>query len=224
MTSPSMPKSDGWPEALQWARGQPSWWHDSGNLGILVLERLCYHNQRVGARFTAETGCGLSTVILSAAVERHYCFTVATGNSLAKVQAASPFRSETVAFVVGPSQLTLQNFSFSHALDSVLIDGAHGFPFAQLDYYFLYPHIRKGGVLIVDDIHIPVVKQLYEVLREDAMWAHLEDTVCTAFFERTDAPLFDPHADNWWLQGFNKKHFPNRESLEPVLGKKWWEQ
>jgi len=211
-------------EALEWAKAQPAWWHDSGNLGVPVLERLCHHNQRIGARYSAETGCGLSTIILSALVERHLCFTVATGNSLSHVQAAPHLHKENVSFVIGPSQLTLPKFSFSHPLDSVLIDGGHGFPFAQLDYYYFYPQIRRGGLLIVDDIHIPVVNQLYEVLKEDAMWKHLENVVYTAFFERTDAPLFDPHADNWWLQGFNKKHFKNREALQSVLGEKWWEQ
>jgi hypothetical protein len=211
-------------EALEWAKAQPAWWHDSGNLGVPVLETLCRHNQRIGAKYSAETGCGLSTVILSNLVERHLCFTIAAGNSLSKVQAAPHIRQENVSFVVGPSQLTLPRFSFPHHLDSVLIDGAHGFPFAQLDYNFLYPHIRRGGLLVVDDIHIPVVKQLYEVLKEDAMWKHLEDVVSTAFFERTNAPLFDPQGDGWWLQGFNKKHFKDRESLESSLGEKWWER
>ena len=38
------------------------------------------------ARETAETGCGLSTVVLSAIADCHICFTVAAGNSLQRVQ------------------------------------------------------------------------------------------------------------------------------------------
>lgn len=211
-------------EALEWAKTQPGWWHDSGNLGPQVLERIKFHAERVGTRSSAETGCGFSTILLSNIAERHTCFTIAAGNSLALVQDAQHLNRENVNFIVGPSQLTLPRFSFQDPLDFVLIDGTHGFPFAHLDYYFLHPQIRRGGMLLIDDIHIPTCGQLYEVLKEDKMWRHVEDVVFTAFFERTDAPLFDPHGDNWFMQGFNKKHFAYKESLVPALGERWWEK
>jgi hypothetical protein len=211
-------------EALAWAKLQNAWWHDSGNLNGSVLDRISHYGQSTGVKCSAETGCGLSTVILSNIARRHHCFTVASGNSLGRVQSAPHFCPRRVSFIVGPSQLTLPRFSFVEQLDLVLIDGAHGFPFPQLDYYYFYPHISPGGILIVDDIHIPIVTQMYDILKQDAMWEHLEDVLCTAFFKRTDAPLFDPCGDNWWQQGYNKKHFKERESLEGVLGEKWWER
>lgn len=211
-------------EALDWARTQPGWWHDSGNLGAPVLERILHHAERVGTRCSAETGCGFSTILLSNVADRHTCFTVAMGNSLERVQDAQHFNRDRVNFVIGPSQLTLPRHSFQDPLDFVLIDGTHGFPFAHLDYYFLHPQIRRGGMLLIDDIHIPTCGQLYEVLKEDKMWRHVEDVLFTAFFERTDAPLFDPHGDNWFMQGFNKKHFAYKELLVSALGEKWWEK
>jgi hypothetical protein len=30
----------------------------------------------------------------------------------------------------------------------------------------------------------------------------------TAFFVRTQAPLFAPDGDGWWLQQYNKRRFP----------------
>lgn len=200
--------------ALDWASQQPAWWHDSGNLNIAVLKRIAGEAERIDARRTAETGCGLSTVILSSIAERHLCFTVDLGDSLAKVRAAPPLNAEAVEFVVGPAQHTVGTYPFEGALDLALIDGPHGFPFPQLEYYHFYPRIRPGGLLVVDDIHIPIIRQMYDVLRDDAMWRHLGDELTTAFFERTNAPTFDPTGDGWEKQRFNQRHFPDPSLLD----------
>jgi predicted O-methyltransferase YrrM len=206
--------SDGLASVLEWASRQSAWWHDSGNLNIAVLRRIAREAERVGARRTAETGCGLSTVVLSAIVEKHLCFTVDVGDSLQKVRAAPPLNAGAVEFVIGPAQRTVGAFPFQEPLDLVLIDGPHGFPFPYLEYYHFYPHIRPGGVLVVDDIHIPTLRQMYDVLRDDEMWRHLGDELTTAFFERTDAPTFDPTGDGWERQRFNLRHFPDIRFLE----------
>jgi len=200
--------------ALDWACAQSGWWHDAGNLNPAVLTAIAGHAARVGARETAETGCGLSTVVLSAIADCHTCFTVASGNSLALVQAVPHLRQNIVNFVVGPSQLTLPGHSFTRPLDLVLIDGPHGFPFAQLEYFHFYQKLRKDGMLVVDDIHIPTIRQMYDFLRDDQMWTHVEDVLTTAFFQRSDAPLFDPHGDGWEKQQFNQRYFPDKALLD----------
>src|SRR6516162_9724157 len=123
-------------KALEWAAQQPAWWHDSGNLNPAVLEAIGNYAMRINASATAETGCGLSTVVLSAIVDSHTCFTVAAGNSLAQVQNVALLRLDRVNFVIGPSQLTLPNHSFARPLDLTLIDGPHGFPFAHMEYFY----------------------------------------------------------------------------------------
>ncbi|NMJ41019.1 class I SAM-dependent methyltransferase [Roseomonas sp. JC162] len=201
-------------EALDWASRQPAWWHDSGNLNIRVLDAVARHGQGIGLRESAETGCGLSTVVLSTIAERHTCFTIAEGDSLEKVRAVPHLQAERVDFVIGPSQRTLPSFDFPRPLDLVLIDGPHGFPFAHLEYYFFYPRVRSGGILVVDDIHIPTIRQLYDVLRDDRMWEHVEDVLTTAFFRRTEAPVFDPFGDGWERQQFNQRHFAQPEVMD----------
>jgi hypothetical protein len=183
--------------ALDWACSQTGWWHDAGNLDEPVLRAIVRHALRIGARQTAETGCGLSTVVLSLLADSHICFTIAAGNALQRVQ-----------------QLTLGQHSFYRPLDFVLIDGPHGFPFTHLEYFHFYPKIRKGGLLIVDDIHIPTIRQLYDVLCDDRMWTHIEDVENTAFFQRTDAPIFDPNGDGWETQQFNQRHFSDAASMD----------
>ena len=215
--------------ALDWACAQPGSWHDSGNLNAEVLRAIVHHAARVGAGETAETGCGLSTVLLSNIAECHTCFTIAAGNSLALVQNVRYLRRDRVNFVIGPSQATVPRHCFTRPLDFVLVDGPHGFPFPQLEYYFFYPRLRRGGILVIDDIHIPTIRQMYEVLRDDRMWLHVEDVLTTAFFQRTAAPVFDPYGDGWERQQFNQRHFGNptlmdlycpdwREAMPPPPG------
>lgn len=165
---------------------------------------------------TAETGCGLSTIILSALAESHVCFTVAEGNPLHRVESAPHLHRERVAFVIGPSQITLPRYSFTRSLDFALIDGAHAFPIPQMDYFYFYQHIRMGGILVVDDFHIPIIRQMYDFLRDDRMWTHLEDTMTTAFFERSDGPMFDPLGGGWQDQQFNQRHFSDRSLIEAI--------
>jgi hypothetical protein len=200
--------------ALDWACAQTGWWHDSGNLNPMVLRALARHARQVDARTTAETGCGLSTVVLSTIADGHTCFTVASGNSLERVQNVVLLRRDRVNFVIGPSQLTLAGHSFVQPLDFVLIDGPHGFPFPQMEYFHFYQRIRKGGVLVIDDIHIPTVRQMYDFLCDDKMWVHIEDVLTTAFFRRSEEPMFDPHGDGWQTQQFNQRHFQDPASMD----------
>jgi hypothetical protein len=203
----------------------PSDWHAAGTLGGEVIRAIheTLRERGLVGRFSAETGCGKSTLLLSHLSVRHHCFAVGLGdNSLARVRQSPLLKQDAVEFIVGPSQVTLPKYQFRESLALALIDGAHGYPFPELDYYHLYQRVESGGILILDDIHIPTITHLYHVLREDPMWEPIREIGYTAFLVRTDAPLFDPTADGWWLQPYNLRRFPNKESLESVLGEKWW--
>jgi hypothetical protein len=113
-----------------------------------------------------------------------------------------------IEFVEGPTQRTLLAYSFSEPLDFVLIDGPHGYPFPELEYWVFYRHIRTGGILVVDDIHIPTIHSMFQFLREESMFELVEVVGTTAFFRRTVAPVFDPYCDGWYLQKFNTSRFP----------------
>jgi hypothetical protein len=92
---------------------------------------------------------------------------------------------------------------FPEKLQLVLIDGPHAYPFPDLEYYFLYPHLDIGGLLILDDIQIRSIHNLFAFLCADSMFRLDEVVRSTAFFTRTDAPTFDPTGDGWQEQRYN---------------------
>jgi len=97
---------------------------------------------------------------------------------------------------------------FKHPLDLAFLDGPHGFPFPELEYFYIYPHLAPGAMLVVDDIHIPTIFNLYAFLRQEDMYDLVEVIQTTAFFRRTDAPSLSPESDGWWTQNYNKARFP----------------
>lgn len=215
---------DAMPAVEQIIAEVPQSFHDSGSLEKNALRGIAKHHRRVGARISAETGCGLSTLVLSNLSERHTSFTLSQGNSLANTRNHPSFRDSSVEFVTGPTQETLRNRQFDGQLDFVLIDGPHAYPFPELEYYFFYPHVRPGGILVIDDVHIPTVQNMHDFLQDDDMWMHLEDIGYTAFFERTSAPVFDPFGDDWPGQRFNRRRFPFPETLDHLFGPGWKER
>jgi predicted O-methyltransferase YrrM len=200
-------------ETLESILALPYDWHGAGTVTNRVLRAIAAHSPQP-LRHSAETGTGRTTLLLSNASRDHVVFAVddaGDGDSLAHVRTSALFSSETTRFVVGPTQLTLPRHEFTDPLDLVLLDGPHAFPFPCLEYYYFSPHVRPGGLLIVDDINIPSIKFMFEFLRKDAMWRANAVVDHTAFLTRTDAPTFDPLGDGWWLQGYNR--LPRTEVL-----------
>src|SRR5262249_10283954 len=83
--------------------------------------------------------------------------------------------------------------------------------------YYFYPHLDVGGLLVVDDIHIPTIFRLFSFLRDEEMFDFLGVSHTTAFFRRNAMPLFDPFGDGWWLQRYNMKRFLGRDFGEDFL-------
>jgi len=199
-------------EILEQIATLPDSWPFAGSLRMVVLRRIAaLVGERGGIARSAETGTGKSTLLLSHLSAQHTVFTIddaGAGDSLKVVRESPLLRAESVAFVVGPTQRTLATHTFEAPLDLVMIDGPHGFPFAQLEYFWFYPHLADGALLIVDDVHIRAVNDLFRVLRADAMFELVDVVRTTAFFRRTSAPALDPEGDGWWLQRYNLKLLP----------------
>jgi hypothetical protein len=170
---------------------------------LRVLARYCTENGKI--KFSVETGSGASTLLFSNLSEDHVAFTIDSGTgSLENVKISEFFRAENVTIVEGPSQLTVPRYHFSKPIQIALIDGPHAYPFPDLEYFYFYPYIEAGGILILDDIHIKTIHNLLDFLSVDDMWKLEEVVETTAFLRRTNAETFPPTGDGWWLQNYNE--------------------
>jgi Methyltransferase domain len=177
--------------------------HGAGTFSARTLEALAETASSRRIRHSAETGCGVSTLLFSHLSDHHTVFALDGGGSVTNVRRSPLLRKNVVTFIEGPTQSTLPHYRFTEKLQLVLIDGPHAYPFPDLEYYFLYPHLDTGALLILDDIHIPTVHNLFEFVRRDAMFQLDRVVGSTAFLTRTDAPTFDPFGDGWEKQNYN---------------------
>ena len=169
---------------------------------------------------TAETGCGKSTILFSNLSKHHSVFCIddtkeKDHSSINFFKKCKLTKNNTIELVLGPTQRTLPVYSKFKKLDAVLIDGPHGYPFPEMEYYFFYPHIKTGGLLIIDDVHIASIGRFADIVAEDEMFEFVELVSTTVVLRRTAAPLFDPTGDGWWLQNYNKRRITGEhESLQ----------
>jgi hypothetical protein len=222
----------------------PADWHAAGSVSPAVLDGIVRHGGHLEAiHHSAETGAGKTTLLFSHLSSDHLVFATDAGNgSVTNVKSSPLLRSDVVTFVEGPTQTTLPHHRFIHPLQIVLLDGPHGYPFPDLEYYYFYPVIQTGGLLIIDDIQIPTVGRMFDIIKVDDMFRVLDVIENTAFLQRTNAPLVSPTSDSWWLQGYNRAYHnqllawiaqqagkakPAADSSRPVEGKRtpsrrWW--
>jgi hypothetical protein len=180
--------------------------HRAGTFSAVVLEAIVRHATARPVQHSVETGSGASTLLFSHVSEDHTVFAMDFGtDSIRSIEHSPLLRREVVTFVEGPTQLMLPRHAFAHGLQLVLLDGPHGYPFPDLEYYHVYPHLDPDALLIVDDIQIPTITNLFDFISADEMFDLQEVVETTAFFRRTDAPTFPQTEDGWWTQRYNKR-------------------
>jgi hypothetical protein len=80
-------------------------------------------------RFSAETGCGGSTIVLSQSSDHHTAFAIEGANlTITELRKHVDLRAERVTFVEGETKDTLPGHVFPGELDLVLLDGPHAYP------------------------------------------------------------------------------------------------
>lgn len=183
--------------------------HSAGSMPVRTLVRI-EQLLKGNSLSSVETGCGKSTIFFSRICDRHkvFCFddrSEGAASSVAYFMNCPATRMDRIETVFGPTQATLPRYDAHTPYDLVLIDGPHGFPFPEIEYFFFYPHLKTDGLLVIDDIHIPTIGRLADFLSEDAMFEKAAFIGSTAVFRRTDAPVFDPFGDGWWAQDFNRR-------------------
>lgn len=186
----------------------PPRWHDAGSVSRKVLCGIAQYAEQIRPiKHSAETGSGKTTLLFSHLSAHHLVFARDIGRSVSQTKDSPILNAQNVTFVEGPTQITLPNYRFTHKIQIALIDGPHGYPFPDLEYYYFYPLIETRGLLLLDDIQIPSIGRMFDIINSDDMFNLLEIVGYMAIFERSEAPLIDAHSDSWWLQGYNRAHY-----------------
>lgn len=196
-------------------RSLPDTWHSAGTVTNRLIGAIASRATEIGEiQHSVETGCGRTTLLLSHLSADHVVFArdvqnnvSELTNSISKVTSSALFNSKNVTLVEGPTQLTLAKYNFVNRVQLALIDGPHGYPFPDLEYYYFYPLVAPGGLLLLDDTQIPSIGRMYEIIKADKMFTLLEVVDNMAFFQRSNTPLIDPISDGWWLQGYNRNYY-----------------
>lgn len=178
--------------------------------GVWRTDRTCYaflaRHCRPGQR-TLETGLGISTALFTMWGCEHTSV-VPWGIE------ADRLREYFDKHGVNDKRLTVE-VGYSHEvlpalaptpLDLVLVDGGHGFPLAALDWFYAGGRLVAGGVLVLDDLHLPsVTAGLLDFLDRDPRWTALERTRKWAAWRRESS---GPLAEEWTAQPFFSPHRP----------------
>jgi predicted O-methyltransferase YrrM len=120
---------------------------------------------------TLETGAGSSTIVFAAGGAVHEAVTPDPAEE-DRIRAECDRRgiaTDGVTFRIGPSHEVLPHLE-PRPLDLVLVDGAHGFPYPILDWWWLAPRVRVGGRIVLDDAYMPPVGALVDTLRRTPSW------------------------------------------------------
>jgi predicted O-methyltransferase YrrM len=150
---------------------------------------------------TLETGLGYSTVLFAARSARHIAlsYTVdeirliaawcaAHGQATAHVQHHAG-RSQDILPTLGLPTLGLPTLGLP-TLDCVLIDGDHAFPVPYMDFYHTADHLKPGGFLLNDDLHLRSCMVLDRFLEGEAKagrWRKVTRLKNTSVWQRVAA-------------------------------------
>lgn len=153
-------------------RDRPPSLHDGDEFWGLAWEALAWIEQNVEAGMrTLETGAGASTMVFAARGAVHDAVTPDAGEE-ERIRRACTERGiddSRVTFHIGRSHEVLPTLEPA-ALDLVLVDGAHGFPYPVLDWWYLAGRVRDGGQMLLDDAYLPAVAAIVDYARGSDAW------------------------------------------------------
>jgi hypothetical protein len=158
--------------------------------GVWRTDRPCYEfiaDQCEPQWRTMETGLGLSTLLFVLLGASHTCIAPWTTEikGLLSHCREREINTDRLTLIQGFSDEVLPTLQQTE-LDLFFIDGGHGFPTPMIDWYYGAGRLRRGGMLVIDDIHLPAVQLLLAYLDADPRWRRAEKTRKWAAYERLD--------------------------------------
>lgn len=151
---------------------------------------------------TLETGVGLSTLLFAKCQTQHIAITPDPDeiNRLCQVISSQSFSTTQIEFKIGQSEYVLPSLPQDPLLDLILIDGGHGFPTPFVDWFFSASRLKTGGIVIIDDINLPTVFQLYQFLVAHPHWQLVQNQAWQAAIFRKISPHAGRSLEDWYHQ------------------------
>lgn len=153
---------------------------------------------------TLETGAGASTVVFAASGASHTAISPdpAEHERVREYCRRTGVDDSRVRFIAGLSDDVLPALlGRDRGLDAAFIDGAHSFPFPVVDWHYISRSLKVGGRLLLDDIPIPAIADLFRHMSLEPNW-QLEGIFDDRAAEFT---LISPPApENWPDQPYNR--------------------
>jgi hypothetical protein len=121
---------------------------------------------------TLETGSGASSIVFAPAGSAHTVISPAADEHerIRAWCAENGISTARVEFLAASSDTALAGSWTPDALDLVLVDGAHLFPFPVLDWFFTARRLRVWGRMVLDDAFLPSVNMVVRFLRSSQSW------------------------------------------------------
>ncbi len=179
--------------------------HDGAPTGVWAAAHDCleFIGERVrpGTR-SLETGCGATTIVFAAAGAHHTAVFLhaSEGEAVRTWCGRHDVGLDAVTLRAGSSSQVLPTLD-PGPLDLVMVDGCHGFPFPQLDWYYAAAHLIDGGILIVDDTQLAAPYELRRYLEHDPRWERLHVGSQWVAFKRIGHGSLD---EEWTEQRFHR--------------------
>ncbi len=122
---------------------------------------------------TLEVGVGVSTVVFAASGTDHTAIScdAAEHRRVREYCQQIGIDDSRLTFVVGMSDDVLPALlTRDRTLDMALIDGAHSFPLPIADWHYVTRALKVGGRLLLDDIPVPAVGQVFRHMKLESSW------------------------------------------------------
>jgi len=178
-------------------RAAPPGLHGGSEFWGIAWEALEFLERTVQPEMaTLETGAGASTIVFAARGADHEAVTPSQeeADRILAECGRRGISTDRVHFRIGSSADVLRDWE-ARPLDLVLVDGAHAFPYPTLDWWYLAPHLKVGGLMLLDDAYMPPVAAVVDHVRDSKAW-RLEDPI--SFRTAVARKLADEVPDGEW--------------------------
>jgi predicted O-methyltransferase YrrM len=185
--------------------------HPLASTGTWSTSRSCYEfiaaHVQEGSR-TLETGCGTSTALfaLRGCIHTAVFLSAREGDRLRTWAEAHSVSLDRVTLLGGAGSDVVLPTLEQTPVDFVMIDGGHGYPLPQLDWLYAGSRLRRGGLLVVDDLQLYAPHQLASFLDADPRWTRVDGNwKWCAWRRESEGPLAEGHT----LQRFIDRPSPS---------------